>query len=343
MSGTSLDGLDLALVEFILEDGIWSFELVDSETISYGSQLKERLEKSIVLAAGELSSLDREFGKFIGSQASHFANGRHVDFISSHGHTVFHQPEKNITLQIGSGKEILRATGIPVIFDFRSKDVRLGGQGAPLVPIGDKLLFGNYDVCLNLGGIANCSFEKDNQRVAYDIAPFNMVFNRLAEVLGKPFDDGGKIARDGKPISNLLEALNDIPYYKNELPKSLGLEDYQKFWKPYFQNTDFEVKDLMHTYAIHVAKVIGENLNQHFNESANLLITGGGSYNEFFIEKLNNVFQGKIVIPSTEIIDYKEAIIFGFMGVLRYQDRTNCLASVTGASQDSSAGIMLGF
>ncbi len=343
MSGTSLDGLDLALVEFKKTGSSWQYEILQTNEIEYDQNFKAKLSSSIELESADLSALDIEFGKFIGRTIKKHFDTTEIDFVASHGHTVYHQPEKNITLQIGDAKQIFENAGLPVVNDFRSLDVSKGGQGAPLVPIGDQLLFSNYDCCLNLGGIANCSFESNYGRIAYDLIPFNMVLNPLAEREGLAFDRDGQLARNGHLIPSLKEELSQIDYYQRNAPKSLGYEDFQKVWRPLILESSFETADIMHTYVLHAAEIISRDTNLISNQESELLVTGGGAFHSFFIEQLQKDYIGKVVVPSKELINFKEAIIFAFLGVLRFRNENNCLASVTGASSDSSSGKMTGF
>jgi len=343
MSGTSLDGLDLAQVDFNLHESKWAFTLGKHMTIAYDQALLDLLQSGHKLSAAEIHEADRTFGEFIGTQVFDHFELTGVDLIASHGHTIFHQPQKGITLQIGDGRTIYEKTGIPTIYDFRSEDVSLGGQGAPLVPIGDQLLFDQYAACLNLGGIANCSFRKGDEIYAYDIAPFNMALNWLSNQLGKDFDDAGQLARAGQCEEALLNKLDALAYYRQNIPKSLGYEDFESIWRPIISNQNAFLKNRLHTYVLHVARLIANELNVRTRPKDQLLVTGGGAYHQFFLEKLAEHYHGNIVVPEPGIIDYKEAIIFGFMGVLKLLDRTNCLASVTGAKRDSSSGQMVGF
>jgi anhydro-N-acetylmuramic acid kinase len=343
MSGTSLDGLDLAQVDFSLHESKWAFTLGKHMTIPYDQALLDLLRSGHKLSAAKLHEADRIFGEFIGTHILEHFELTKVDLIASHGHTIFHQPQKGITLQIGDGRAIYEKTGIPTIYDFRSEDVALGGQGAPLVPIGDQLLFDQYAACLNLGGIANCSFRKGNAMYAYDIAPFNMALNWLSNQLGKDFDDAGELARAGQCNEILLSTLDGLTYYRQSIPKSLGYEDFESSWLPIISDQSAPIKNRLHTFVLHLARLIAQELNDKTGPQAQLLVTGGGAYHQFFLEQLAEHYHGKIVIPERGIIDFKEAIIFGFMGILKLLDRTNCLATVTGAKRDSSSGQIVGF
>jgi len=342
MSGTSLDGLDLAIVQFELENGKWSFDLKAAKAIGYNDGWRTKLHRAFRLDGKDLGILDKEFGGLIGTEINEFISEQNinVDFISSHGHTVFHQPDKGITIQIGDSKSIYDSTQIPVINNFRAKDVSLGGQGAPLVPIGDQLLFTEHPYCLNLGGIANISFEKANERRAYDICPFNMSLNYLTNQIGLSFDDGGKIAESGKLNTALLNQLNNIPYCMSLPPKSLGYEDFIAFWKPALDNSEISIEDKLNTVVEHCALQINGSIS---TKGHSVLVTGGGAFNDFFISRFKHLTDNEVFIPDKNIIEFKEAIIFAFLGTLRFRGEINCLAAVTGAKENNCGGDLYGF
>lgn len=339
MSGTSLDGLDLALCDFEY-DGNWSFKIIAGETFHYSEKWTKKLKKAHKKSDEKLSDLNQQYGEFLADACLDFLNKypNQVDLIASHGHTVFHQPDKQMTLQIGDGEIIAQRTGITTVYDFRSADLALGGQGAPLVPVGDHLLFHEYDCCLNLGGFANISFQSKGKRIAFDICPVNFVLNRLVKPMGKTFDEGGKIAASGKVNKSFLAQLNDIPFYQKAFPKSLGREWVKSELKPYIKAAKkLDTPDLLSTFcehiAIQIAKVIPSN-------KKSLLITGGGALNTYLLSRIqHHVSEGvEIVVPDQEVVDFKEALLFAFLGVLRFRDEVNVYASVTGAPHDHSSG-----
>ncbi len=342
MSGTSLDGLDIAWCNFEKKNGLWKYELLKSTCIQYTDFLESRLRNSHTFNAIELLKFNNDYGHWLGCQVDDFINEYQakVDFVCSHGHTIYHQPLDNITYQLGAGQMIANACQHIVISDFRSKDVSLGGQGAPLVPIGDHLLFNEFDYCINLGGIANISFVQENQRLAYDVTPVNMVLNHYSQKMGYLFDDNGKIASNGQLIPELLKQLNELPYYKLSGPKSLGVEDFIKSYEPIIEHYADTIPDILFTYTEHAAQQIANQLNGPSDKS--VLITGGGSKNGFLMEAIQSYCNDsvKLSIPTQELVDYKEALIFGFMGVLRWRNEINSLQSVTGAISDSSGGII---
>ena len=345
MSGTSLDGLDMAHCLFTKQGEKWLFSLEKSHSIVYPDSLRERLKKSVDLSSVELLLLNNEFGKWSGEHVRQFIShhGIKVDFVASHGHTVFHQPEKGLTYQIGAGQELANSCGERVVCDFRSLDVSLGGQGAPLVPVGDQSLFEEYDFCLNLGGIGNVSFDKDGVRVAYDIGPVNMLLNHLTTRVGKPYDKHGETARSGSLDENLLNQLNHLDYYQLPFPKSLGYEWFCDEVIPLIDKNPSGIPDKLCTATHHIAFQIFKGVTAYCEDlPARLLATGGGAKNDFLIEKLQQFVADrvKIVIPEPKIVDFKEAIVFAFMGVKRVRKEINCLKSVTGASADSSGGVV---
>jgi len=343
MSGTSLDGLDIACCIFEHSDnGKWDYDCIATDTVGYPKETLALLKKATELSGEELSILDKNLGEWYGQQTKGFIEKHNlkVDLIASHGHTIFHQPERKFTLQIGSGLAINLATKIRVINDFRSKDVALSGQGAPLVPIGDKLLFSDFDYCINLGGIANLSTDVDGKRIAYDIAPCNMVLNRLAGEINLKYDNLGENASEGKVIETLKAQLDEWLYYQKPYPKSLGYEHVSNDIFPLVDNQSFSTKDRLATFVAHLGYQIAQSISGKKNARA--LITGGGAYNNFLIEqiKANIDDQIDLVVPSKEVVEFKEAIIFAFLGVLRSRKEINCLSSVTGASSDSSSGVI---
>lgn len=335
MSGTSLDGLDLCLAEFWKEHDSWEFEIISSDTILYPDYLLDILKQAYSSTGSTLQEIDQEYGQFLGQFALKFLDqiDLPVDFIASHGHTVYHEPENRKTVQIGNGPELYNITGIPVVCDFRVQDVLLGGQGAPLVPIGDELLFGGFGACLNLGGFANISLNRNGERIAYDICPVNIVLNTASEKLGLPYDKGGEMARSGEVDEPLLRQINELPYYLEEPPKSLGREWVEKWIEPLLENAD--PTTILATFTEHAAIQIGKNA---LVSSGSILVTGGGTFNTYLIERIQQQCQNQLVIPGDELINFKEALIFGFLGVLRWTNQPNCLATVTGAKANHSAG-----
>lgn len=338
MSGTSLDGIDLALCKFILdESNQWKFEILQAETKAYPLGWTEKLHGAIDLSYESIQGLNRDYTRYIAEVIHEFITQsgiQYIDAICSHGHTVFHEPDKGFTLQIGNLPELATLLGNTVVCDFRVQDVLLGGQGAPLVPIGDQLLFGHYDACLNLGGFANISFQQGENRLAYDVCPVNIVLNYYAEKLGKPYDDGGTLASSGTVNDEVLEALNSLDYFAQFPPKSLGLEWVKQFVFPVLEKGHLPEIDVLRTYVEHVAIQISRALSGN----KTVLITGGGAFNQFLMKRLESRMNTPLEIPNTPLVEYKEALVFGFLGILKLRDEVNCLASVTGARKDHSSG-----
>ncbi len=338
MSGTSLDGVDIVLCHFTLQSGKWNYKIISSKTVAYTPEWKNRLGNADSLASTDLVKLDQEYGAYLGAMVCDFLaeNREHPDFIASHGHTVFHQPEKRISLQVGNGATLAAITGIKVISDFRSTDIALGGQGAPLVPVGDAFLFPEYDYCLNLGGIANLSYNDNKQRIAFDICPTNMAVNTLMEKVSLDMDEKGEKGRSGTIIPGLLVRLNSLDYYQLEGPRSLGREWFESIFLPVIEKLDHPLSDLLRTVYEHIAVQISKAISG--NAKQTVLVTGGGAHNEFLIERIKANSEAQFIIPDKKIIDYKEAIVFAFLGVLRNRYEINCFSSVTGASRDSIVG-----
>lgn len=339
MSGTSLDGLDMALCEFQLIDNQWRYKVLYGETVPLPDDLRSNLSEAENLSGLELMRLDRTFGRWMAQQvnASLDKLPARPDFIASHGQTIFHQPHDGLTVQIGSGAELAALTGITTVCDFRSVDVALGGQGAPLVPIGDQLLFNQYDACLNLGGFSNISLEDNGRRIAFDISPCNMLLNGLAQKMGLKYDKGGTIAREGFIFRPLLQQLDGLEYYRLSGPKSLGKEWYVENILPALAQHDICVDDQLRTCTEHIAVQISNVLNDRKLKS--VLVTGGGSKNAYLMDRVRALAPNTmVVIPDDTTVDLKEAIIFAFLGLLRLSQRNNCLKTATNASCDNCGG-----
>ena len=338
MSGTSLDGVDVALCRFY--GSPVKYELISTHTFPYPCGVKSKLEDASILSGSELNKLHIELGELYGELVNIFIQSfsiKKVDLIASHGHTVFHEPEKRITLQIGHPAYIAIKTKIVTIADFRSSDVFLGGQGAPLVPIGDRDLFSEYSNRLNLGGFANVSFEKEDTTIAFDICPTNIPLNLLADEMGYSYDDRGLLAASGKTNPILLEELNDLEYYKVLPPKSLGREWFnQQFWTLINSSKSSNI-DKLRTITEHIAQLCSDSFYK-----GNVLITGGGAHNTFLVDRIIDLSDNQIIIPNETLVDYKEALIFAYLGYLRLNQQKNTLPSVTGAvKRHSSGGIYL--
>lgn len=343
MSGTSLDGLDLALCEFTgTAGGRWQYRIIKARTVPYDEAWRSALSEAHQGDALGYFMLHSRFGAFIARQALELAEAsvEKPSFIASHGHTVFHRPELGFSTQVGCGATIAAHTRLTTVCDFRSLDTANGGQGAPLVPVGDKLLFPQYTACLNIGGIANISFDNSNaRRLAFDICLANMALNHLSGLLGKAYDDGGQLAANGRVCQPLLDTLNALN--RQQERRSLAREFFEKDILPlcsqYRQAPhSLSINDLLATFTEHTAMQVAAVLNQY--QLKNVLVTGGGAYNSHLIERLKNYYKGDIVSPDDHTIQFKEALIFAFLGLLRLQAQTNTLSTVTGAASDSCGG-----
>ncbi|WP_017730308.1 anhydro-N-acetylmuramic acid kinase [Nafulsella turpanensis] len=349
MSGTSLDGLDLACCHLEKQGNGYQFHIQQATTIPYSAAWQHTLGTLVHSSALELQEAHINLGRYIGQEVRKFMEQHQLkpELVSSHGHTIFHQPQKGFSLQIGDGYHIMVESGCPVANDFRSLDIALGGQGAPLVPVGDELLFGTYDFCLNLGGIANVSARRQGKRVAFDICPVNMVLNYLAKREGQAYDAGGEMAAKGKKDDALLQKLNSLDFYRQEGPKSLGYEWVNAAVFPMLESATLSTNDLLHTFCLHIAEQLYLALLPlaPVVQKQKLLLTGGGAFNTFLIDLLKEKLEPlniMVVVPERQIIEYKEALIFALLGVLRLRGEINCLASVTGARRNSCGGQLYG-
>lgn len=347
MSGSSLDGLDLAHVQLEEVRGKWSCELLHGECIPYSDKWLQDLRYAKDLHVGDFLKLNTAYGRYLGTAVNAFIEkhelSHQVHFIASHGHTVFHEPEHNTTCQIGDGATIAAVTGLPVISDLRAMDVALGGQGAPIVPIGDKLLFGDYDYLLNIGGIANITVRNGEEVLAFDVCPANQILNTLAEKEGKTMDEGGAMAARGGQIGDVLDELNNADYYKLPAPKSLSNEMARDLVFPKLLESDHNTYDLLHTVTVHIAEQIAIAVKQHPHgkDAANLLVTGGGAFNTFLVMQLEKALaplKVHVQVPEAGLVNYKEAIVMALIGALRWREEENVLCSVTGATRDSVGG-----
>ncbi len=345
MSGTSCDGVDLAYCKFRKSAGGWDFEILRAVTVSYDSVWVQRLQQAHTLTASELLRLHSTYGAYLGKLVKKFCDRYKLtkpDAVASHGHTIFHQPKRNFTFQLGNGYALHQACGFPVIWDFRSLDVALGGEGAPLVPVGDAMLFADYDVCLNMGGIANLSYDVRGKRKAFDICFVNMVLNYLAKQAGKTFDKNGELASQGEVNMLLLRKLRSVYNKLQNNRPSLSREGFEKQIKPLIDTTDISVSDKLATCVESIAEEIVKALPA--GPKIKVLCTGGGALNGFLMYRLLDHGHDRIqfIIPEPELINFKEAVVFAFLGVLRLRGEVNVLSSVTGARRDSCSGVVIG-
>ena len=349
MSGSSLDGLDIAHVQLEEVRGRWSYEILQAECLPYTDKWVASLHHARDLNIPDFLRLHTAYGKYLGDQVNEFIARRNlahqVHFIASHGHTVFHEPEHRTTCQLGDGAAIAAATRLPVISDLRAMDVALGGQGAPIVPIGDKLLFGDYDYLLNIGGIANITIQPGGAVLAFDICPANQILNTLSAREGKTMDEGGAMAASGSLLPDVQDELDNAAYYKLPPPKSLSNEAARDLVFPILLQSEHSPCDLLHTYTLHIATQIAEAIKRypHGKAEAKLLATGGGAFNSFLMaetQKRLAPYGITIVVPDDKVVKYKEALVMALIGALRWREEANVLCSVTGASRDSIGGAL---
>tara|TARA_B100001059_G_C17776131_1_gene551372 strand:+ start:217 stop:1263 length:1047 start_codon:yes stop_codon:yes gene_type:complete len=331
MSGTSLDGVDLAICSFTKNKN-WHYKIEKSTTIKYSKYWLEILSNLHKKPEKIINEIDLKYGDLLSKLCNKFLKNEKIDYISSHGHTIFHQPENNFTLQIGNGNVISKNTKKITINNFRNLDVSLKGQGAPLVPVGDKLLFRKYKYCVNLGGFANVSIKKNNKIIAFDICPVNIILNYFSNLKGRAYDLNGSMAQKGNLVPDLLKKLNSLQFYSKKYPKSLSREWVEKNIMPLIRN-DIKIEDVLHTLCEHIGIQIGKLLNDK-----EALFTGGGVFNSYLLSRIKFYSKSKIIIPDKRTIEFKEALIFAFLGVLRARGEVNCLQSVTGAIKDNCSG-----
>jgi len=338
MSGTSLDGIDLAFVQFEKNES-WKFNIISAKTIAYPDSWHKVLKNAAELPLAEINQINEDYTQLLAEIILQFIAEQKIenlDAVCSHGHTVLHQPKNKLTLQIGNLPKLATLIQQRVVCDFRVQDVELGGQGAPLVPIGDRFLFSAYDYCLNLGGFANISLEENRTRIAYDICPANLVLNEYASRLGLEYDRDGKIAAAHEANLGLLKKLNSLPFYTEKPPKSLGVEWVKKEIFPLLEQSQLSSEEIIATFTEHIAVQLSRNIAN--NSAKKVLVTGGGTFNSTLIKQLQKKTKAKLIIPNNNLVEYKEALIFGFLGVLKLKNINNVLASVTGASKDHCTG-----
>ncbi|MDN3658797.1 anhydro-N-acetylmuramic acid kinase [Ferruginibacter paludis] len=348
MSGSSLDGLDIAFTELTETGGKWSYQILVADCLAYETEWKEKLANATSLSAADYLLLHTAYGHYIGQAINKFIDNNNlhhrVNLVASHGHTTFHLPGQKMTAQIGDGAAIAAETCLPVVSDLRSMDVALGGQGAPIVPIGEKLLLAEYDYFLNIGGIANISINADGKHVAFDICAANRVLNMLAAKKGLLYDDAGKIAASGKLNEQLLEQLNQLDYYRQPAPKSLANSFGTDTVYQLIEDASLTVEDALRTYTQHIAAQVKAAIGDEAGRrDKKLLLTGGGAFNTFLKDRISDLLKEKsiaVVVPDEQLVKYKEALIMALIGVLRWREEINVLASVTGASQNSIGGAL---
>ncbi len=350
MTGGSMDGIDMAYCRIRCDENYkWSYSIEVAECIPLAAKWKQRLKALVLQNAVSYLKTDVYFGHYLGETARQFIERHqlleHIDFIASHGQSIFHQPENQLTSQIGDGAAIAAETGMPVICNFRTLDIALGGQGTPMAPVIDKLMFPEYAFCLNLGGVANISFKHNHRIIGFDICAVNSVLNSLADTIGLEMDKDGEIARSGKVHNDLLEELNQQWYYDKPYPKSIGGGWISKVFLPVFRKFRIPIEDSLRTATEHISTQIAKDIHKiYVNEGISpaitnsMLVTGGGAFNKFLLEQINLRVPVTVVVPDPNTIKFKEALLVALMGVLRLRGEANMFASVTGARADSCGG-----
>jgi anhydro-N-acetylmuramic acid kinase len=347
MSGSSLDGLDICYTTLEENRGEWKFDILEAVCLPYTTEWTDQLAHASQLGAGDFLRLNTAYGRFLGEKVNQFIEQyslqHQVHFIASHGHTAFHEPATKTSFQIGDGASIAAVTNLPVISDLRSLDVALGGQGAPIVPIGDKLLFGDFDYWLNIGGIVNMTVQQEGKLTAFDICPGNQMLNALALQEGKPMDEEGEMAKQGSVLLAVLGQLNAQEYYKKLPPKSLSNEAAQGLVFPTILESSHSTNDLLRTAVEHIADQIAAVVKQFptGKDHSKMLLTGGGAFNNFLVEQIQEQLKPlnvSAVVPYEQVVKFKEALVMALIGTLRWREETNVMSSVTGASKDSISG-----
>lgn len=351
MSGSSLDGLDIAYVHLQQAGGKWNYEILQTQCAAYPAAWIEKLSAAVSLPAPDYQLLHTAYGHYTGQLVNAFIENNQlqhqVDLVASHGHTTFHLPAQKMTAQLGDGAAIAAVTGLPVVSDLRAMDIAFGGQGAPIVPIGEKLLLADYNMFLNLGGIANLSFNLPARYIAFDVCPANRVLNMLVAPTGKAYDEDGKMAATGEVSYQLLDALNQLDYYRQAFPKSLANDFGTAVVYPLVQQYQLSTADALRTYSEHIAWQIKKSVQAVLGDAAashsKLLVTGGGAFNIFMVERISEQLKEagiEVVVPDKQLVNYKEALIMALIGVLRWREEYNVLSSVTGAARNSINGAL---
>lgn len=341
MSGSSMDGIDLAICEFPKEG---SYILHKSETIPLPDQLSDRITGFASLNPFEIADLDADFSLFVAQTINNFIGdfAGKIGLIVSHGHTIYHNPPKNVSWQLGNGGIIASKCGIDTLCDLRIQDVTLGGEGAPLASTLDFHIFKNHDLLINLGGIANVSLRGlENKLLSWDVGPCNQILNALAARNGMKYDDEGKLARKGIAIDEIMESWQKLDYFNREVPKSLDNSWVrQNFIEPILM-LPYPNGDLLATSVEFLARQLADDIRKNSGFNMEGLVTGGGAHNTYLIERINahcSDLGVKVQPAARELIDYKEAILMAFMGHLYQQKRANTVSSATGAVKDIQAG-----
>ncbi len=344
MSGSSLDGLDIAYCSLEENGGNWSYTIENAICVPFDTILYTQLNTITNLTVPEFMQLHTHFGRWIGLQLNNFIAQfeleHKVHLIASHGHTAYHFPANATTVQIGCGAAIAATTNLPVVNDLRAMDMAFGGQGAPIVPICEQLLFKNYNAFINIGGISNITINNGEIITAFDVCAANRILNVLANELGQPFDDEGELASAGTINQNLLQALNNLPYYTKPSPKSLGNEFGLQTVIPLIKQFNDSTINNLATYTEHIIFQLTQAINTN-KVTGKVLVTGGGAFNKFLIESLQNQCRQIVVeVPDALTINYKESLAMAIMGALRWREENNTIKTATGARQASVGGAL---
>ncbi len=354
MSGSSLDGLDIAFCTFTIK-ALPTFEVVNwkinaSNTVAYSKAWQKKLMELPQSSALDFVETHAKFGHYLGQLVQQFLSEHALtpDLIVSHGHTIFHYPERQFTVQIGDGAAIASITGYPVVSDVRAMDVSSGGQGAPIAPIADRYLLSEFDFCLNTGGIFNITYQSDKHSVALDITGANQILNTLANEMDLPYDASGAIARTGTVNITLLEQSNTFDYFLEEYPKSLDNQWVRENLTQLFKNFDAAVSDRLRTACEHIVFQTRQSVQQIFEKEKlpkdrvyKMIVTGGGAFNTFLMELLvEGLPEIQVVLPDKEMIENKEALLMALMGVMRIESVPNCIHTVTGAVRSVIGGVV---
>lgn len=345
MSGSSIDGLDIAYCRIEEIGGKWSYEIEQASCVEFDDVWKQNLTNITSVSAKELLLTHTEFGHWMGKTIHQFIEENNlahkVHLIASHGHTVFHEPALGMTFQMGDGASIAAETQLPVVSDLRNMDIALGGQGAPIVPIGDQLFWSDYNYFLNIGGISNLTIKTNDKYVAFDVCPANRILNLLANEIGMAYDKEGIEASKGIINEDLLNELNDLDYYKQSYPKSLSNEFGLDVVYAIIQKYNITNQDKLRTVCEHIAYQIANSISA--SVPPKMMVTGGGAFNTFLMKLISEKAHLKnveVVIPDEKLIQYKEALVMALIGTLRWREENNVLSSVTGATRSSVGGAL---
>lgn len=345
MSGSSLDGLDIGIIDIIKKGNELSYEVIRCDTIEYSTEWKKSLTSLPNASAKELANNDMAYSRYMSELIRSFLKEEdQIDYVSLHGHTLFHEPENGFTYQLGNGGVLSARLGLPVVCDFRSKDIGLGGKGTPLAPIVDSYFYNEYEVLINLGGICNLTFLSKKETIAWDVCPCNQLLNFLSEKMNLAYDKDGLIARNGKLNLDFLNILEKNPYYSEKYPKSLDNQYIKQNIIRELDSYTIPLEDQLHTTCIFVARQIKAAIQMAVKSlevawPEKILITGGSAHNAFLIQCIKEHCAPSVVsIPDETIINYKEIILMALCAYLRVNNQENTLSEVTGSSRNSIGG-----